>query len=71
MADSIYGMIESRKYLLDFQKRQLLEDLRAVEPDDERIGKIIDSVFYKLFGIGWNDLSAMEIQDIYDSWERS
>ncbi len=72
---SISELIESRGYLLGFQKKQLLEDLESVETDDERMTfdeemeDIIDTIFYKLFGKGWNDLSGVEIQDIRDAWK--
>ena len=69
MAESIVGMIESRTYLLEFQKKQLLEDLEDVPSDDERIGKIIDRVFYRLFSKGWDDLTGLEIQAINDAWK--
>lgn len=68
MAESITEMIESRTYLLGFQKEQLLEDFRAVPSDDERIEKIIDTIFYKLFGKGWDALTEVERRDILYAW---
>ena len=61
-------MIESRGYLLQSQKDRLLEDLGSVLTDEEQMGKIIDRVFYKLFGKGWDSLTGTEIQDIEEAW---
>lgn len=61
-------MVESRTYLLGFQKKQLVEDFRSVPSDDERIEEIMDAILYKLFGKGWNDLTALEKQDILYAW---
>ncbi len=66
---SITEMMESRGYLLDFQKVQLVEDLEFVELDDVRMEEIIDSIFYKLFGKGWKDLSIAEQYDIRIAWK--
>jgi len=73
MGEKVFGsiteMVESRGYLLDFQKEQLSEDLESVQTDDERMEKIIDCVFYKLFGKGWADLTAEEQVDIRNAWK--
>lgn len=69
MADTIVELIESRTYLLEFQKAQLLIDLKAVPSDDKRMEEIIDAIFYKLFGKGWHDLTPMERQNIIDTWK--
>ena len=61
---SITEMIESRGYLMDFQKEALIEDLAWVEPE-----AAIDRVFYKLFGKGWNDLTSQEQRDIEIAWK--
>jgi len=66
---SITEMVESRGYLLGFQKEALLEDLDFVETDNERIERVIDQVFYKLFGKGWDDLSSQEQKDIEIAWK--
>ena len=66
--DSITELIESRGYLLGFQKEALLEDLEFVESDDEQLEGIIDQVFYKLFGKGWEDLTSSEQADIRIAW---
>jgi len=66
---SITEMIESRGYLLGFQKEALLEDLEFVESDDERMEHIIDQIFYKLFGKSWDDLSTQEQMDIRIAWK--
>ena len=72
MTDKVFGstteMIKSRGYLLDFQKKKLLEDLEFVESDDEQMGEIIDRIFYRLFGVGWKDLTPQEIADIRIAW---
>lgn len=69
MAKSIDEIIESRTYLLKSQKERLLEDLDTVVPDDEIIEKIIDTIFFKLFGKGWADLTELERQDILVAWK--
>jgi len=66
---SITEMIESRGYLLDFQKEALIEDLEFVETDNEHLEQIIDQVFYKLFGKGWDDLTSQEQRDIEIAWK--
>ena len=68
MAASVTEMIESRKYLLEFQKEQLLNDLEEVPSDKEHMEKIIDAVFYKLFGKGWDKLSSEEQGIICEVW---
>lgn len=65
---TIREMIESRRYLLEFQKKQLVEDFREVPSDDERIGEIMDDILHKLFDRGWNDLTAAEQQNILYAW---
>jgi len=67
--DSITELVESRGYLLGFQKEALLEDLEFAKTDDERIEGIIDQIFYRLFGKGWNDLSTQEQMDIETAWK--
>ena len=66
---SVTELIESRGYLLDFQKKALLEDLEFVGLNDEQMERMIDQVFYKLFGKGWNDLTPLEQLDIKFAWE--
>ena len=66
---SITEMIESRGYLLDFQKEALLEDLAWVAPNENQMEAAIDRVFYRLFGKGWNDLTSQEQVDIKDAWK--
>lgn len=66
--ESIAELIGDRGYLLGFQKEKLLEDLESVQTDDEHIETIIDRLFYKLFGNGWNDLLATEQQEIKNAW---
>lgn len=61
-------IIESRTYLLESQKERLMEDLGDVTPD-ERIEKVIDAIFYKLFGTGWDTLTETEKRDIHDAWK--
>ena len=67
--ESIDDMIESRTYLFDFQKKQLVEDLELIPSDDERIEKIMDTILYRLFCKNWNDLTTMEKQDILFAWK--
>ena len=73
MMDKVFGsiteLIESRWYLLGFQKEALLKDLESVELDDVQIEKIIDQVFYKLFGKGWDALAPLEQSDIIAAWK--
>ena len=69
MANSLAELIGDCKYLLDFQKKQLIIDLDTVPLDDERIGDIIDAVFYRLFGKGFDSLTGEEVRDIYDAWK--
>lgn len=57
---TIEEMIDSRTYLLEFQKDQLLEDLVKVPSDREHIERVLDAIFYKLFGTGTNGLSSVE-----------
>lgn len=66
--NSITEMIESRGYLLEFQKKQLMEDLELVASDNKRIEEIMDAILYKLFSKNWNDLTALEQQDILYAW---
>ena len=66
---SITELIESRGYLLGFQKEALSEDLESMESDDKRMEKIVDQIFYKLFGKGWEDLTPLEQADIRIAWE--
>ena len=66
---SVTDMIESRGYLLDFQKAALIEDLAWVAPDKSQVEAAIDRVFYKLFGKGWNDLTTQEQRDIETAWK--
>jgi len=65
----VIEIIESRGYLLDFQKEALIEDLAWVAPDENQIEAAIDRVFYKLFGKGWNDLTSQEQRDIEIAWK--
>lgn len=69
MAESISEMIMNRPYLLEFQKNQLIIDMESVPSDNEQIGHIIDRIFYRLFGKGWDSLTGLEIQDIYTTWK--
>ena len=66
---SVTEMIESRGYLLDFQKEALIEDLAWVAPDESQIEDAIDRVFYKIFGKGWDDLTSQEQRDIEMAWK--
>jgi len=66
--ESIGELISDRGYLLDFQKAKILEDLESVQTDDEHIEVIIDRLFYKLFGNGWDDLTPVEQKEIKDAW---
>lgn len=68
-SETIIEMIKSRTYLLDFQKRELMEDLEDISTDNESIEKIMDDILYKLFGKGWNALTGLEKQDIFDAWK--
>jgi len=40
-----------------------------VETDNEHLEQIIDQVFYKLFGKGWDDLTSQEQRDIEIAWK--
>jgi len=66
---SVTNMIESRGYLLDFQKEALIEDLAWVAPDENQVEAAIDRVFYKLFGKGWDALTSQEQSDIETAWK--
>ena len=79
MAESLVEMIKNRQYLLGFQKKLLLEDLEEkllsedlgdIPTDDKWKEKIIDKVFYRLFGKGWDELTGPEMQAINDAWKR-
>ena len=73
MTDKVFSpiteMVESRGYLLSFQKEALLEDLEFVETDTERMESIVGRIFYRLFGKGWDDLSPQERMDIRSAWK--
>ena len=69
MAETLAKMIESRGYLLEFQRKQLIEDLEIVEPNREYIEKIMDGVLYKLLGRGWDSLTDIEKRDIVNAWK--
>lgn len=66
--ESVGEMIESRGYLLKSQKERLLEDLKQVDMGTEQMEEIIDRLFYKLFGKGWEALTPEEQTQVRDAW---
>lgn len=69
MSQKVEDLIKTRGYLLEFQKKQLIEDLDFEQASPGRIERIMDSILYRLFGKGWDALSTMEQQDVYDAWK--
>ena len=68
MFESIEEMVESRNYLLEFQRKQLIEDLECIEIETKSMEQAVDAIFYKLFGRGWHDLSTEEQSMIRIAW---
>lgn len=66
--ETMAELIESRDYLLKSQKERLVEDLVLVPLGNTNIEKIIDAIFYRLFGKGWDDLTTTEQLDIKQAW---
>ena len=66
--ETMRELIESREYLLKSQKERLVEDLVLVPSGDASIEKVIDAIFYRLFGKGWDALTTPEQLDIKQAW---
>lgn len=69
--ETLTELIEDCKYLLEFQKKQLLEDLQRVPSDKEHMEKVMDAIFYKLFDTGWSLLSPEEQRLIREAWKEA
>ena len=62
-------IIESRTYLLDFQKERLKQDLEPTALDESHLEAILDNILFKLFGTGWNTLTAIEQFCVRQAWK--